>query len=80
MVLSVGNLLTNLLELFDKWTEYLGAGNRIDVLYLDYRKAFDTVAYRTLLMKLQRAGIGGKVFHWIRAFLQDRVMRVIMNG
>jgi hypothetical protein len=72
--------LTNLLEVFEKWTEYLDAGNGFDVVYLDYRKAFDTVPHRRLLTKIQQAGIGCKVLNWIEAFLQDREMRVVVNG
>lgn len=72
--------LTNLLEALEKWTEYLDAGNGIDVIFLDYRKAFDTVPHKRLLSKLQQAGITGKVFNWIQAFLQSREMRVVVNG
>ena len=71
--------LTNLLESFESWTEFLDEGYGIDVIYLDYRKAFDTVPHKRLLTKIYEAGIRGKVFHWIRAFLCDREMRVVVN-
>jgi len=48
--------LTNLLEAFEKWTEYLVAGNGIDIIYLDYRKTFDTVPHERLLTKLRQVG------------------------
>jgi len=35
--------LTNLLKTFEAWTRLLGEGFGLDVIYLDYRKAFDTV-------------------------------------
>ena len=38
---------TNLLEVFEDWTRSLDEGYGIDVIYLDYRKAFDTVAHQT---------------------------------
>ena len=50
-------------------------GHGIDIIYLDYRKAFDTVPHKRLLTKVQQAGIGGKVLNSIKAFLNDREMR-----
>jgi len=41
--------LTNLLETLEKWTKTLDEGYGIDVLYLDYRKVFDSVPHRRLL-------------------------------
>ena len=36
---------TNLLEMYEKWTLALDSGYGIDVIYLDYRKAFDFVPH-----------------------------------
>jgi len=71
--------VTNLLEAFENWTELLDEGHGIDIIYFDYRKAFDTVPHKRLLSKVQQAGIGGKVLNWIKAFLSDRKMRVVVN-
>jgi len=57
----------------------LDEGHGIDIIYLDYRKAFDTVPHKRLLTNISQAGIGGKVLNWIRAFLTDREMRVMVN-
>ena len=72
--------LTNLLETFEAWTRLLDAGIGIDVIYLDYRKAFDTVPQRRLLIKLQKLGIEGRLLKWIEAFLSSRQMRILVNG
>ena len=72
--------LTNLLETLEKWTEYLDAGHSLDVVYLDHRKAFDTIPHKRLLTKVSQAGVSGKVLHWIKAFLPDREMKVTVNG
>ena len=50
---------TQLLEVCDKWTEDLDNKNSVDVIYLDYQKAFDSVPYQRLLLKLKGYGIGG---------------------
>jgi len=64
--------LTNLLEVMEAWTRALDDGYGVDVIYLDYRKAFDTVPHKRLLNKLLSYGIGSQVTEWIRSFLSDR--------
>ena len=44
--------LTNLLEAFENWTEFLDEGHGVNIIYLDYRKAFDTVPHKRLLTKI----------------------------
>lgn len=72
--------LTNLLETFEAWTLALDQGYGIDVVYLDYRKAFDTVWHSGLLTKLQGYGVEGQLLAWIKSFLQGRRMRVQVRG
>ena len=48
----------------------------MDVIYLDYRKAFDTVPHKRLLKKLKDLGISGQLLRWIESFLTDRTIRV----
>ena len=71
--------LTNLLESLESWTKLLDEGKGLDVLYLDYQKAFDTVPHRRLLAKLKWYGIDGKLLLWIENFLINRKMRVVVN-
>ena len=40
--------LTNLLQVFEDWTSNLDEGYGVDVIYLDYKKAFDTVPHKTI--------------------------------
>lgn len=72
--------LTNLLETFEEWTKALDEGYGIDVVYLDYRKAFDTVPHGRLSRKLASYGIDGKLQKWIADFLTRRKMRVNVKG
>ena len=62
--------VTQLLKIMDIWTRILdeSASNGIDVAYLDYKNAFDTVLHERLLTKLQGYGIRGVVLKWIRKF------------
>ena len=43
-----------------------------DTIYLDIRKAFDTVSHNELLFKLWHFGITGSLWMWFRAYLSDR--------
>jgi len=60
----------------ESWTQALIEGFGIDVLYLDYRKAFDSVPHKRLLEQLKSYGISGKLLRWIQSFLEERLMRV----
>ena len=51
--------LTNLLEFAEKISEYLDAGTPVDVIYLDFKKAFDKVPHERLIIKLGEHAIGG---------------------
>ena len=61
--------LTNLLEVFEHWTSCFDDGYRVDVVYLDYRKAFDTVPHQRLsLTKLKGLGLGAGLMKWTGSF------------
>ena len=72
--------LTNVLETLEEWTKALNSGYGIDIIYLDYQKAFDMVPHKRLLKKLKWYGFDGKLLLWIEDFLTDRHMRVSVNG
>ena len=72
--------LTNLLEYLNLLTRLVDEGHSVDVLYLDFSKAFDKVPHARLIDKLASVGIGGPVLQWIRAWLTGRMQRVVLNG
>lgn len=72
--------LTQLLDHFDHILKCLNSGNEVDVIYLDYAKAFDKVDHKILLAKLKCYGIKGKMFKWIKEFLTNRVQTVVVEG
>ena len=71
---------TNLLESADLLTKVMSERGWMDVLYLDFAKAFDTVPHRRLLVKLEAYGIGGSILRWIRMFLSNRTQRVVIGS
>ena len=72
--------LTNLLEYLEKLTSMVDSGDDMDVVYLDFSKAFDKVPVRRLLMKCEGLGIRGKVLQWVEQWLTGRQQRVVING
>ena len=52
----------------------------MDVVYLDFQKAFDKVPHQRLLLKLKAHGIGNDVINWIEEWLIHRRQRVIVDG
>ena len=72
--------VTQLLSALQYWTDSLEKDVPVDVLYLDFSKAFDSVPHERLLLKLEAYGIQGKVLQWIRSFLSERKYAVVING
>ena len=68
--------LSNLFECFDKIDEIVNGGGDVDILYLDFQKAFDTVPHKRLIHKLKAYGITGKTLDIIGDFLSARTFRV----
>lgn len=69
-----------MLEVLDKWTEALDTGRSIDCIYLDFKKAFDTVPHNRLLSKLKAYKFSNQILNWINSFLNNRMQRVTVNG
>lgn len=72
--------ITNLLSCTNNWTIDVDVGESIDVIYLDYEKAFDKVPIERLLYKLEHFGVRGRLLTWIACFLRNRTYTVRANG
>ena len=72
--------LSQLLQQYDTILSSLKSGDNVDVVYIDFTKAFDKVDFDILLEKNSKFGIGGKLGRWLHSFLTGRTQRVIVNG
>ena len=78
--ISGRSCLSQLREHHNKILEELEKSNNVDVIYLDFAKAFDKIDHGILLNKLKTIGINGEVDVWIHNFLSNREQFVIING
>ena len=62
--------LSQLVEHHNKILEELEKSNNVDVIYVDFAKAFDKVDHGIFPNKLKKIGINGKVGVWIHVFFQ----------
>ena len=70
--------VTNLIQALNIWTEALSHGIPVDIIYLNYEKAFDKVPHKRV-RELKCLGIRGEVLGWITDFLNERKQRVRIN-
>ena len=68
-----------LLSLLNHWTDTLDSGHTIDVIYMDFRKAFDSVPNIRLLSKLHSYGFRDPLLGWLKSFLIGRRQRVCVH-
>ena len=71
---------SQLLSGINMWTNYIEEGHPVDIIYTDFKKAFDAVPHERLLIKLKAYGLGDKVVNWLRGFLCGRKQCVSVNG
>ncbi|CAM5145998.1 unnamed protein product [Eretmochelys imbricata] len=72
--------LTNLIAFYDEITGSVDEGKVVDVLFLDFNKAFDTVSHSILVSKLKKYGLDEWTIKWIESWLNRRAQRVVING
>ena len=71
---------TQLITVFHEWAKVLNIHGQVDVIVLDFAKAFDSIPHERMLLKARHYGIRGKLNEWLRDFLSDRWQRVVING
>ena len=68
--------VSQLIEVMEKVTTMCDNNESIDIVYLDFRKAFDSVPHERLLTKMRAYGITGNLLNWTRNFLSGRTQKV----
>ena len=78
--LKARSCLTNMLSFLEEITKWLDEGSPVDIIYLDFQKAFDKMPHQRLLPKLKAHGFGDGIIDWIEQWLTDRRQRVVVDG
>ena len=78
--LKARSCLTNMLCFLEEIIKWIDVGSPVDIIYLDFQKAFDKVPHQRLLLKLKAHGIGDSITDWIEQWLTDRRKCVVVDG
>ena len=62
---------TNLLESLNDLINHVDLGDAVDIMTIDFAKAFDLINHNKLLIKLRSYGIVCKTISWIKEFLNN---------
>ena len=76
--LKAWSCLTNPLCFLEEITKWVDDGSPVDVVYLDFQKAFDKVPHQRLLLKLKAHG--NDVINWLEEWLTHRRQRAVVDG
>ena len=69
-----------MIEITEKIKESIDSGKFGCGIFIDLKKAFDTVNHKILLQKLEHYGIRGTILKWFESYLTDRKQYVFYNG
>ena len=68
------------LTMTDRWKMDLDKGKTVGAIFVDFRKAFDSISHNILSFKLQAVGLSGNLHEWLMHYLKDRYQCTIVNG
>ena len=57
----------------EKWRKAADENKVIGIVFIDFKKAFDSIPHKQLLFKLERSGLSGNLLEWIRSYLTNRL-------
>ena len=77
---SLYSTLTALLEATSDWSVNIDNGHINGVVFIDLKKAFDTIDHQILLRKLKIYGIDHKSLIWFDSYLTNRTQKCRING
>ena len=72
--------MTALTKIVDHILKEMDQGNYTEVLFLDFKKAFDMVNHTILLSKLKVYKLDDLSLNWFKSYLSERSQIVIINN
>ena len=77
---SLHSTVTALLDMTNQWCLNIDRAMISGVIFLDLKKAFDTVEHAILLKKLSDYGVQGQTASWFKSYLNDTQQFCVVNG
>jgi hypothetical protein len=72
--------LTALIEATNSWCVNIDNGLVNGVVFIDLKKAFDTIDHDIMLLKLENYGVERNSQTWFISYLTDRTQKCLVNG
>ncbi len=76
---SLHSTLTALLEATNSWSVNIDNGLVNGVVFIDLKKAFDTIDHKIMLRKLGNYGVDPSSLRWFESYLSDRTQKCRVN-
>ena len=64
----------------EKWRKAADENKVIGIVFIDFKKAFDSIPHKQLLFKLERSGLSGNLLEWIRSYLTNSLQSTIYQN
>ena len=77
---SLHSTLTALLETSNNWCVNVDKGLLNGVIFIDLKKAFDTIDHEIILQKLAKYGVDQDPLKWFKSYLTNRLQRCNVNN
>ena len=71
---------SQLLATLNDWTLAVNNHAKVDAVYIDFAKAFDSISHVKLLTKIHAYGIDSNLLNWISNFLSERTQSVYFGN
>lgn len=71
--------VAQLLLTVEEWTNALDNRKNVDSVFLDIRKAFDSVSHSKMVQILESKGVSGPLLKWFQNYLSDRQQFVFLD-
>ena len=77
---SLHSTVSALIQMCDDWSDSMDKGKLTGVVFLDIRKAFDSVDHSILLEKVQFYIVADRELMWLKSYLTARKQQCLING
>ena len=71
---------SQLLATLNDWTLAVNNHAKVDAVYIDFAKAFDSISHVKLLTKIHAYGIDTNLLNWISNYLSERTQSVYIGN